>query len=45
MRCFKCWQKNVFIGGRNGRYIVIATTNVKHMERFTEAQKWKNINK
>lgn len=28
-----------------GRYIVIATTNVKHMERFTEAKKWKNINK
>jgi predicted nucleic acid-binding protein len=27
-----------------GRYIVIATTNVKHLERFTEAKDWKNIN-
>lgn len=26
-----------------GRYIVIATTNVKHLGRFTEAQKWKDI--
>lgn len=27
-----------------GQYIVIATTNVKHLERFTEAKEWKNIN-
>jgi hypothetical protein len=27
-----------------GRYIVIATTNVKHLQRFTEAKTWKNIN-
>lgn len=27
-----------------GRYIVIATTNVKHLERFTKAKDWKNIN-
>ena len=26
-----------------GRYIVIATTNVKHLNRFTEAQKWQEI--
>lgn len=26
------------------RYIVIATTNVKHLECFTDAQEWKNIN-
>lgn len=25
------------------RYIVIATTNVKHLQRFTEAQEWRNI--
>jgi len=27
-----------------GRYVVIATTNVKHLERLTEAKDWKNIN-
>ena len=26
-----------------GRYIVIATTNVKHLSRFAEAQEWRNI--
>ena len=26
-----------------GRYIVIATTNVKHLSRFTEANSWRNI--
>ena len=26
-----------------GRYIVIATTNVKHLNRFTEAETWRNI--
>ena len=26
-----------------GRYIVIATTNVKHLSRFTEANTWRNI--
>ena len=26
-----------------GRYIVIATTNVKHLSRFTEAKKWQEI--
>lgn len=26
-----------------GRYVVIATTNVKHLSRFAEAQTWKNI--
>ena len=27
-----------------GQYIVIATTNVKHLSRFGEAQEWININ-
>ena len=27
-----------------GRYIVIATTNVKHLSRFTEAKQWHEIN-
>lgn len=27
-----------------GQYIVIATTNVKHLQRFTEARQWKDIN-
>lgn len=27
-----------------GRYIVIATTNVKHLSLFAEAQEWNNIN-
>lgn len=27
-----------------GQYIVIATTNVKHLGLFTEAQQWKDIN-
>ncbi|QDL11141.1 type II toxin-antitoxin system VapC family toxin [Brasilonema octagenarum UFV-E1] len=26
-----------------GRYIVIATTNVKHLSRFTEAKVWRDI--
>ena len=26
-----------------GRYIVIATTNVKHLDRFTEAKEWQEI--
>ena len=26
-----------------GRYIVIATTNVKHLNRFAEAKKWQEI--
>lgn len=26
-----------------GRYIVIATTNVKHLSRFTEANIWRSI--
>lgn len=26
------------------RYVVIATTNVKHLSRFAEAQLWRNIN-
>ena len=26
-----------------GRYIVIATTNVKHLSRFTEAKEWEEI--
>jgi predicted nucleic acid-binding protein len=26
-----------------GRYIVIATTNVKHLSRFAEAEEWQNI--
>ncbi len=26
-----------------GRSIVIATTNVKHLQRFTEAETWRNI--
>ena len=27
-----------------GRYVVIATTNVKHLSRFTEAKAWQDIN-
>jgi hypothetical protein len=26
-----------------GRYIVIATTNVKHLSRFAQAQQWQDI--
>jgi predicted nucleic acid-binding protein len=26
-----------------GRYIVVATTNIKHLQRFTEAEDWQNI--
>lgn len=26
-----------------GRYIVVSTTNVKHLQLFTEAQEWQNI--
>ncbi len=26
-----------------GRYVVIATTNVKHLSRFTEAKEWQEI--
>jgi hypothetical protein len=26
-----------------GRYIVIATTNVRHLSRFSEAKKWREI--
>lgn len=26
-----------------GRYVVVATTNVKHLSRFTEAKVWKDI--
>jgi predicted nucleic acid-binding protein len=26
-----------------GQYIVIATSNVKHLQRFTEAKTWRNI--
>jgi predicted nucleic acid-binding protein len=26
-----------------GRYVVVATTNVKHLSRFTEAKVWNNI--
>jgi len=27
-----------------GRYVVIATSNIKHLSIFAEAQEWKNIN-
>ena len=27
-----------------GRYIVIATTNIKHLSRFTKAKEWQEIN-
>ena len=26
-----------------GRYVVIGTTNIKHLKRFAEAEKWQNI--
>lgn len=26
-----------------GRYVVVATTNVKHLSHFTEAKVWKDI--
>lgn len=28
----------------SGRAVVIATTNVKHLERFTQASEWKDVN-
>lgn len=27
-----------------GRYIVVSTTNIKHLRLFTEAEEWQNIN-
>ncbi len=38
-----CSQWQILKDEFPGRYIVIATTNVKHLSRFAEAQAWRNI--
>ncbi|MDJ0536843.1 MAG: type II toxin-antitoxin system VapC family toxin [Xenococcaceae cyanobacterium MO_207.B15] len=38
-----CAQYKILEQEYPGRYIVIATTNVKHLSRFTEAKKWQEI--
>ena len=38
-----CAQYKVLEQEYPGRYIVIATTNVKHLSRFTEAKEWQEI--
>ncbi|MGL5943607.1 MAG: type II toxin-antitoxin system VapC family toxin [Waterburya sp.] len=38
-----CAQYQLLAAKHPGRYVVIATTNVKHLSRFTEAQEWRNI--
>ena len=38
-----CAQYKLLEQGYPGRYIVIATTNVKHLSRFTEAKKWQEV--
>ena len=38
-----CSQYQILEQEYPGRYIVIATTNVKHLSRFTEAKKWQEI--
>lgn len=38
-----CAQYQILKQEYPGRYIVIATTNVKHLNRFTEAKKWQDI--
>ncbi|MGL5831907.1 MAG: hypothetical protein ACRC1Z_01595 [Waterburya sp.] len=38
-----CAQYKILEQEYPGRYIVIATTNVKHLSRFTEAKEWQEI--
>ncbi len=38
-----CAQWQLLTEEYPGRYIVIATTNVKHLSRFTQAKKWQDI--
>jgi hypothetical protein len=38
-----CAQYKILEQDYPGRYIVIATTNVKHLSRFTEAKEWQEI--
>ena len=38
-----CAQYQLLTRKYPGRYVVIATTNVKHLSRFAEAQEWQNI--
>jgi hypothetical protein len=39
-----CTQWRILKEEFPGRYIVIATTNVKHLSRFAEAKVWRDIN-
>ena len=39
-----CAQYRLLSKKYPGRYVVIATTNVKHLSRFTEAEEWRKIN-
>jgi predicted nucleic acid-binding protein len=38
-----CAQYQLLAEEYPGRYIVIATTNVKHLSRFSEAKEWEDI--
>ena len=38
-----CAQYQLLAEAYPGRYVVIATTNVKHLSRFTEAKEWQDI--
>lgn len=38
-----CAQYQLLAEKYPGRYVVIATTNVKHLSRFTEAKEWLDI--
>jgi hypothetical protein len=39
-----CTQWQMLKAEFPGRYIVIATTNVKHLSRFSESKVWRDIN-
>lgn len=38
-----CAQYQLLAEAHPGRYVVIATTNVKHLSRFAEAHEWQEI--
>jgi predicted nucleic acid-binding protein len=38
-----CAQVRVIQKENPGQYIVVATTNTKHLQRFTEANVWRNV--
>ena len=38
-----CAQYQLLTRKYPGRYVIIVTTNVKHLSRFAEAQEWQNI--